>query len=220
MNKTEVVNKALIFLEEPPLNNLDEDTETARLIESVYFNSLCVLFDNTPFDFGYRTAKLNLTEPQYEDLNYKYSYYMPDNSIYNLAVESRGELKNFRFAIKERYRDFREVNDDKGRIIILSNVPQAWCMYYAKTLDVSVFPIDFAYAFSYLIASEIAPTITGKKEDVNAAIAMFNHYKGTALAKSLNRQKNYNKARRVPNIIRVRNRSYHDITGPIDEEIC
>ena len=103
MNKTEIINNALLFLSEPPINNLNEDSKIAKTVLSVY--DLCVkeLFDSLPCDFAYRYIKLNKANKLDSmgrdipyDENFRFIYILPPDCTYLRAVDHNDFLKNFR----------------------------------------------------------------------------------------------------------------------------
>lgn len=211
MNKTDIVNNCLLFLGLKNINNLGQNSEIAKIISTQYDNCLRELMDEQPYDFGYRIVSLaripdSIDVRQY-DIRFKYAYYLPQNCMFLKYVSTEGALQRYCPENDEdeyRYDRFRQVNDGKGRIIVLSNVPQAYALYYEKQEDVNVYPIDFANAFSMLLAVKISQKATDQVEKLNASIQMFNYYRDIALAKSLNRQYEYKTGPKVPNFLKDR----------------
>jgi hypothetical protein len=211
MNKTDIINNCLLFFGLENINNLDENSEVARTVNAQYDFCLMELMDQQSFDFGYKIvqlAKIPLADCRQYDIRFKFSYYMPNNCMFLKYVSTESILANYVLEQNgENYpKDyFRQVNDGSGRIIILSNIAAACALYYEKQEDANIYPIDFANAFSMLLAVKVAKKLTGLTEMLNAAIQMHNYYKDIALAKSLNRQAEYkNFTPNVPKFLRDR----------------
>jgi hypothetical protein len=203
MNKIQIINNALIFLGQPPISSIDENSETARVILSQWESCILEMFDSAAWDFGYRVSPLALTEPQIKDLNYHFSYAKPPMCMLLSAVGAVEHIKHFNRNADESLKDFREVHRD-GRDIVFSNVPKAWAYYYERTDDTTAYPIDFANALSYLLASRIATIITEDFNKMSIAQTLYAGYRGQAMAKSLNRQNNYTKPLRLSKYLRGR----------------
>lgn len=208
MNITQIANAALEeHLGEQPIQDIGENSLNASIIRSKLEACKRELFDLTSWDFAYETAKLSLTDNQAAGLQYKYKYFLPANCMYLKIVDRKSFVesfnRNYNYMNLDDRADFRQVSDGAGRIIALSNVPDAYAVYYKEISDSEVWPIDFSNALAALLASKIALRITASVEKRNGAVQMFNFYKDQALAKSLNRQKPYRK-RRVAEMIQDR----------------
>jgi hypothetical protein len=210
MNKTKIANNALDFLGEELINNIDEDSATAKLIRRHFEDCLIEILDSQAFDLGYEILKLELVSkdvfPRPYDIRYQYAYYNPPNALFVKFVSTKEKIKNYELEkLGGRLEESPRFINKSGRRFILSNVEEAFAVCFMTPCEDDILPIDFANALSYLLASKISGKLGSDVNKQSAMIAMYNYYSGKALAKSLNRQAEYKKNNiRVPRFLQDR----------------
>lgn len=191
MNQTEIINAAVYFLDEKATLISDSQTEYPRPFYVQKFKeALDELFCQTHWDFAQAATKLNLADKLPSTLMnfYEYAYVRPQNVGLIRTVDKKEIIEMILFSKKEiEVKDFREVDDGKGGIIILSNIEDACCLYTNKLTNPYLYPGDFCNALIYGTAVKLAPRLN--KEMLTSAIQMYNYYLGVAVENTLNKQK-------------------------------
>jgi hypothetical protein len=155
-SSTEICNMALSHLKvgKTIANLTTENSEEARVCRTFYETALKETLRDFPWPFATRIAELELVE---EDPNteWAYSYRYPSTCLNFIRILSGVRNDTLDSTVK-----YFISSDDDG-LLIFTNQEDAVAEYTVYISDVLRFAPDFTIAFSYLIASYIAPRVTG-----------------------------------------------------------
>lgn len=155
-SKTEIANQAISHLGVgKTIANIDSEvSQEARTCRVFYDSTLKLVLRDFSWPFAKTITSLNLIQTNPND-EWAYSYAYPSDCINFLRILSG--IRNDTLQSKERFKVSSTVN---GRIIY-SDKYQAQGEYVRYITDTLLYPPDFELAFSLLLASFIAPRITG-----------------------------------------------------------
>lgn len=151
-SKETVANLALSHLNQGlAINSLTERSQSAIVVNQFYDVALEMILRKKDWSFARKKAALPLvTVPSFE---YLFAYRYPPDCI---AIRS---MPNQYYP--ERLTDRMELGSDSdGRLIFCNDVSGVFT-YTFKNEVVETYPGDFMIALSYLLASFIAPRLTG-----------------------------------------------------------
>lgn len=160
-SNTDIANLALLHLGfGKTIQSLDtERTSEANACRIFYDNALEIILSN--FNWPFSTKKLALglvqtfTNPETDEWRYSYQY--PSDCL-NLRKIHTPYIRNTNVQSRVPYRIFNSTASN-GKLI-LTDQEKAIAEYTLKITNVDLYPADFKMAFSYLLASYIAPSIT------------------------------------------------------------
>ncbi len=135
-----------------------ETSEEAKACRRFYETALKKTLRAHDWGFARRTVSLGLVTDfgaLTGDYEYTYSYRYPSD-----AVEIRKIKSGVRNDTRQSRVPFKIYSDDSGRLIY-TDQSSAGCVYTKYVTDTLLFNDDFILAFSYLLASLIAPRLTG-----------------------------------------------------------
>jgi hypothetical protein len=160
MDKIGVCNLALAHLAQKGIATIDEPGDAARTCLVYWEKCLATLLKCRPWPFASKIVTLALVASQ-PNTEWAFAYRYPSDCLQvgRILSGSRADSKATRVP-------YRLGKDDQG-LLLYCDLAEAQAEYTA-TLDDSAFthaPHDFCLVLSYLLASKMAPRLTG--EDVN-----------------------------------------------------
>jgi hypothetical protein len=209
MNKTDILNIALDYLGQDNIESFDSLPKDKMYLAFNFTLAQKELSQGGIWNVGYRSVKLDQANVDLSqlDISYKFAYIVPPQATHIDFVGEYELAKDFKYRKNQIIATPRIICADDGAKYILSNVDNAYCVYFKYVDDFSLLDISYVNALAYLIASKIAVKMCGITEGINfqnGALQFFNYYKGDAHAKSLNSQDNLQDDKRVPKFISAR----------------
>ena len=175
------------------IQSINERSDEAIICKKFYDTDLKQIFRDFPWPFANKTAALALvqtydgTDPT---LIYAYSYRYPVDCMrignilsYPYASSTSGAIVSgaMTWPLPRLRRDNADTlvkmdlgNDAQGQLIY-TDEPSAILKYTALITDPSRYPADFIKAFSYLLASDIGPTLS-KGNSINLSDRAIKNY--------------------------------------------
>ncbi len=176
-----------------PIQSINERSPEAEVCKAFYDTDLRQMFRDFPWPFAFKTAALALvqtydgTDPT---LLYTYAYRYPVDCMgvdriisYPFSQSSTGAVVAgaLVWPLPRLRRDNADSlvkmdfgNDAQGQLIY-TDEPSAILRYTALITDPSRYPPDFIKAFSYLLASDIGPTLS-KGNSINLSDRAIKNY--------------------------------------------
>lgn len=136
------------------ISNIDSDTsEEAKAVNTFYVTAREAIQSDFPWPFLTRSVALGLVEED-PTTEWKYSYRRPSDAIKLNRIFSslRNDTRNSRIP-------YRIYSDDTGQLIY-TDCEEAVLEYQKPLTTEDKWPSLFVLAFSYLLASLIAPRLT------------------------------------------------------------
>ena len=199
-SKTEIANLALSHLAvDKEIANLEtESSKEASSARRFYDTARDMILRDFSWPFATKIAALSLIEEE-PNTEWAFSYRYPTDCLYLRRI-----LSGVRNDSRDTRAPYREAQDDAG-IIIFTDEDDAQAEYTVKTDNPQIYPPDFTLAFSYLLASLMAPRVTaGDPYKLGQrALAMYQAMK----AKAENTARNEEQAEEEPDSEFIRARS-------------
>lgn len=141
-----ICNQALAKIGAGRITALTDNSEPARVCNSIYAEKRDSLLDMTEWDFATRRVQLarDVTAPTF---GYDYAYQLPADIIALLEVFSGSDG-----GTKEE-----EYTREKG--MILTDQDYCWVRYTQRIEDEAQFSVGFAEALAYLLAIDLAGSL-------------------------------------------------------------
>lgn len=184
-SSTEIANMAISHLGiGKEIADLDtEQSQEAAACRRFYETAKVATLSDLDWTFATKEAVLNLIEEN-PTTEWLYSYRYPSDCINMRRIKSgvRNETQTSRIP-------YRILKDDAGRILYTDQV-EAECEYTQDIDDAGLFPSEFSLAFSFRLASYIAPRITGGDpfKMKGEMIAQYDLELGRAKKKNMNEE--------------------------------
>ena len=158
------------------ISNLDTDKSTeAKMCKRYYDISLRKVLRDFRWSFSTEFTKLNLIEHFTDpDAEWRYSYKIPSDCLRVVRILSGTRVDNA----------YSKVSYKIVSGTIRTDEANAEIEYQKYIDDPSLYTPDFILAFSYFLASMIAPQLTRQRDDGNAYLQKYVHFGGEA--KNLN----------------------------------
>jgi hypothetical protein len=176
-SQTDIVNIALSHLCEKTVMSIDEKSVEAKTAKEFYWIALHETLRDFSWPFATNYVNLNLVVNQTQNYNWAYVYQYPSDCLYfrrivsGLSQDSRQTRVPFIIAKS----DFINAPAPNGQaepetsftpplgsgLYIFTNQPNAQAEYTMQIGNSELYPSDFIMAFSYRLASLMAPRITG-----------------------------------------------------------
>lgn len=153
---TEICNLALSNLGVgTEIQELDEDSAEAKACRAFYNTALKRALRDFEWPFATKIVDLSLVEEDPTD-EYAYSYRYPSDCLFLRRI-----LSGTRNETRQSAVHYRVVRDEDGLLLLTDAAePQAeYTVFSGDDEPVPFYPADFVIAFSYLLASYIAPRI-------------------------------------------------------------
>lgn len=142
ISQVSIANSALVKVGADRISSLSEDTRAAILINAIFEQIRDQVLRDHPWNFAMTRAALapNATEPAFE---YDYTYDLPNDCL-------------------RVYRTFPDTIDYvvEGRTILTDEAETLYVQYIYRHEDPSAWSADFAEAFAWKLASEVAYPLT------------------------------------------------------------
>jgi hypothetical protein len=172
-NKVEIANIALNLIGSQSITSFIEDTQGARLVNSIWEVTVNALLQEHPWNFSIKRAELaqSATTPAFE---YAYSYILPVDCLRVLST----------YPSRVKY--------DIESNLILCDEPTLSIRYISKVENEELFPNLFVESLIFKLAYELAYPIAS-----NATLQanLFDLYKKkSAIARSMNAQESGKKS--------------------------
>ncbi len=156
-SKVEIANKALSHLGIAPIISLEEDSEPARQINSIFNNDRDFVLKGCDWNFARKTEALALLAD--ESLEWDYVYQRPVRClqvrrVFNEVTASPTETGDAKH---------EEAQSSSGSQAIMTDIEDAYMKYTYQVTDVSVYPADFVEALALKLAGSSAMALTGEK---------------------------------------------------------
>lgn len=148
---TDIANMALDYLEEAPLQSIDDDRSVARWMKRNFWPIAWGLMRAHPWNFAITRASLTAagTAPAF---GWLYSYAMPSDSLRLLPVTCSG------------YEDADPIKHKVEGSSILTNQAAPLKIRYIKRIDnTGLFDNNFCDALAIALAQKAAHFVTGKQ---------------------------------------------------------
>lgn len=155
-----------------------ENSQEASQCRLFYDQCRDMLLNTHPWNFSKRYTYLALVEESPNSL-WEYSYRYPSDCI---SLEKI--LSGLRTDSRDSVVPFELSSDDSGRLIFC-DVENAEIKYTKNIDNPEIYPAFFALSFSYLLATFIAPSITGGDKFKLGPKAGENYLINIAMAKSI-----------------------------------
>lgn len=155
VDQTAICNFALSHLGiSKEIANIDEKSESARACKRFWDIAVEETFREIPWSFAIKYEDLGLIEES-PNTEWGYSYRYPSDCarIQKIISGTRNETEQTRIP-------YALASDNEG-LLIYADGSEAILKYIKKITDTNFFPADYAMMLSYLLASYIAPRITG-----------------------------------------------------------
>lgn len=188
-SKTNAANLALGHLAYGNLiTNVDtEQSSEAKQIRLFWDIALdtVLLAGNWPFAKAFMT--LNLVEEAPND-RWSYAYRIPNDCLSVLAIFNEGNESPHLANLLPKH----TIGSDSQGLLLYTSEPFAQMEYVQRKTTVAAWPSDFVLAFTYLLASLIAPSVTGGDQFKlgERAYAFYRSQISPMLAKSNNQINN------------------------------
>ncbi len=158
MVNTEICNMAISHLgSAKEIEDLEtEKSQEASVCRRFYDTALAKVLRDYPWNFSTKFANLALetTFENYQEFEYHYAYRYPTDCVMIRRILSGARVDTDQSAVP-----FRLGSDNAGQLIY-SDMPLAKVEYTFFNDEADSYPPDFVMAFSYLLASMIAPRLT------------------------------------------------------------
>ena len=153
---TEIANFALSHLgiSKSIAELTSEKSAEANAIRRIYKNTLDEVLSDFAWPFASKTITIGLVESN-PNTEWAFSYRYPADSVCIRRI-----LSGIRSDTQESRVPYKIAQDDKA-LLIYTDKEDAEAEYTVRETRVNLYPPDFCSAFSLLIASYIAPQITG-----------------------------------------------------------
>ena len=184
-SKVGIVNMALSHLgNDKPVGNLDTERSSEALTAKAFYDiARDKALKEGPWPFSTRFAVLELVEEE-PTTEWGYSYRYPSNclSIHRIFSGIRNDSRQSRVPYKIGA-------DDAGRLIY-TDMDDAEIEYTAKNDSPHTYTDEFELAFSYLLASLMAPRLTSGDQFKlgERAFKLYQFEIGSAIADSSNEE--------------------------------
>lgn len=200
MTDTEIVNLAISHLgTSTEITSLATEASQEALVARRYYDiALDKVLGAFAWPFATRVVALALVQSA-PTTEWDYSYRYPSD-----CLTMRRILSGTRNDTRQSTIPYLIASDASGRLIY-TDEETAVCEYTKRITDTSIFPPDFTLAFSYYMASLMAPRITGGDQFKlgQLAYAQYRNAISEASAKAVNEQK----AEELPESEYIRERS-------------
>ena len=194
MTKTEIANNALLFLGQLyTISNLDDDTSAEGIaIRQVYDKTNDELLRANFWSFSRSFRKLVLVEQDpLEDLNdaneFEYSYLYPTDCLYiKRVVNEIGRVP----VRQEQVTYWKAFDATNQRLLIYTNMEDAVIEYTSNDVPIELYPPEYCFALSRLIAYKIGLAIMTSNTTANIE-NLYKQYRQdlkTAIARDANEQ--------------------------------
>lgn len=154
--KTDICNLALSHLgSAKTIATIEERNAEAFALKQFYDSALIKTLRDFFWPFARRYYTLELVSDQNNPSGHAFAYRYPPN-----CVNIKKILSGYRVDTRETVVTYKVVSDETG-MLILTDQAQAVIEYTHEVTEASKFSPDFVMAFSFLLASYIAPRLTG-----------------------------------------------------------
>lgn len=189
MNITDICNLALSYLGKGTIDSIDDQSENGRTCKVHYDLCRQMLLRDFTWGFSERVVKLaELSEQTVPGWDHVYAY--PINCLAIRRVFAEDEA-----AQKYDYRNkfmVQIINPDVK--VICTNVEAAYADYTYNTVDSGLFTPEFCVSLAHLLASSMAPALTGSENKVQIEMQQSQYYASKAklaAAKEIERKPQY-----------------------------
>lgn len=162
MSTSKIASMALARIGQPKqIAALDTETSPAAIACRLFYDQCrdAVLAD-FPWPFAERTRALALVSSDYSD-EWQYAYREPDDCVrFRRIVDPAGRTPNRIPYAKQ---------GDSAGVLIVTDQPQAVCVYTVRIVDTARFPVLFADALAWRLAREIAGPLSADAKFVQQA---------------------------------------------------
>ena len=167
MNRIDICNMALSFLNSGRINSLDDASTAAKLCKINYDHLRQRLLRMYPWGFAEKMAKLAQLETQ--GVGYAYAYAYPGDCLLLRFVFDEDHAADY----EEERQDFRVCHLGEAGQVILTDVAMAYAAYTADIRPTGTFSAEFVDALAHILASVIAMPLTGNTElqNINLQLA-------------------------------------------------
>lgn len=153
MTDIDICNIALTKLGQNTIISFNDETENARKLNIIYYQTKKALLREHIWNFANRTEILTLTA--IDDDNWKYIYIYPPNCLYIDKI--------FNISDEDLYFDFEILNINNQKYIA-TNLEQARIKYICDIINPNVYDNLFIECLINKLAGDLAQSITGNLE--------------------------------------------------------
>lgn len=163
-SKIQIINQALRYLGEQPINALDEGSEAANIVSDIYDISLETELRSWPFTWATTTAELaQLSDETPPDFGY--AYQLPANYLQFVRIVSTPSGQTLATwdpwtYVIERYGLEWEIREGK----LYCDLSEITIKYIFNQTDTSKWDSHFVEAFSYKLAEKLAIPLAGRND--------------------------------------------------------
>lgn len=166
INKTDIVNLALVNLGQDIVSSAEEETATARTARLMYDVVRRNLLRAHDWVFALRYATLAASTETSPDYNLPYVFALPPDCLFLKKIIYDGLSHN-------GFIPYRLMTDTAANKLVACPYAQARAWYVRDEENTSVFDSAFVACFALLLAAELAIPLTG---DSNLAQLMLSKY--------------------------------------------
>ena len=174
MNAIDIANQALIMIGGERITALTEDSESARLVNEIFYPSLNTLLQEHPWNFakGRVTLARSATTP---DWDYDYQYPLPSDCLQVISFD--GQDEGYDFVIEDE--------------MVVTNYTTCKITYTKEITDMNKLSAMFRTAFTAYLASQLAPYLTNTATYAQGASQQFMLYMKKAKVQNARESKRY-----------------------------
>lgn len=184
-DQTSICNLALQQFGADTIVSINGSDNSAVICKSFYEHSLREILAMAPWGFATKRASLtqSATTPAFE---YSYQYPLPDDYVHVLEINGKNpySVAQQEFVIEDNH--------------VLSNSSTAEIRYVFYNDTPSDYSADFVEAFALLLATKIAPKISGNAQTVQGLVTKF---EGIARGRALLQHGNESRRQRVNRVL-------------------
>jgi hypothetical protein len=167
VSKAQICNLALAHINqtETQISNLDTDTGTVAIQCRIHYD-IARRFVLADHNWNFAKKRLALTDIGSPPSTWQYRYDYPSDCLKMREIE-----RLTRQDVPVPF-DIEDDGTDSG-LSIVTDVDEAVGIYTRDVQNVSLFSPSFVTAFSWFLASELAPALTGDKEQQEASLTVY-----------------------------------------------
>lgn len=172
MTQLEIVNKALSLISVAPITSMAEASPAAQ--EATRAWTPCRQEALRGHDWSFATAIVSLSTANYTIVaqDWLYAYQYPSNAL---------EIWYVYYSAADRKQSFRVVYDNVNNAkVILSNIVNAIGEYTYDLTDTTIYDAHFCSVLAYLLAANMAKSLTGDQALAKSMLDIFNAFMSDA----------------------------------------
>lgn len=155
VSKIDICNIALSNIGCLPIASLNENSDSARIMQLNYERCLDAVLREFPWKFATKVVPLTVAGDEVH-AGYEHAYVYPYDCLRLLNVYDKDMRKPQEYDVR--------LSEDRAYKIIVTDEPGAVAEYTAKLDDTSLYPSTFVEALAYKISYEINNAKTGNAQ--------------------------------------------------------